>query len=71
MDPAHCQLKLLASGKRGLEVDSVIPADHPLIEFKGKVMLQQQYLQENDITKRSVNVPIMRARCVLACAVIL
>lgn len=52
MDPPRCQLKLLVSGKRGLEVDSTVPPDHPLIEFKGKVMLQQQYLQENDIIKR-------------------
>lgn len=54
LDRPRCQLKLLNNGKRGLEVDTVIPAEQALIEFKGKVMLQQQFLQENDFHKRYV-----------------
>ena len=52
LDRPRCQLKLLSDGKRGLEVDTVIPAEQALIEFKGKVMLQQQFIQENDFHKR-------------------
>lgn len=52
LETPRCQLKLLVNGKRGLEVETALPTGVALIEFTGKVMLQQQYQQENDITKR-------------------
>ena len=52
LDPPKCQLRLLVNGRRGLKVEKVVTADQALIEFKGKVMLQQQFEQENNFLKR-------------------
>ncbi|KAF6018882.1 KMT2E [Bugula neritina] len=52
LDEPRCQLRLLNNGRRGLEVNADTPPNQALIEFKGKVMLHQQFQQKNNYYKR-------------------
>ncbi|XP_067932021.1 inactive histone-lysine N-methyltransferase 2E-like isoform X2 [Watersipora subatra] len=47
-----CQLRLLANGHRCLEIGDTVGCGDALIEFRGKMMLQQQFEQENNFLKR-------------------